>query len=294
MFGKTDDIEKKTDNNEAPRKKSRWKLIVPAVVLLIMAGVAVLSRMDFLGGFVREKVTEVAAKELSADITIGAISGNPLTGLTIEDVGLSRSGDKIVSVKSIGARISVPSIATGSPKLSVVDIEGFEASLDELLDLIPKNEDKPDEPTDIPVERVFISDSMLHTKWGTVELDPSTVRIKNSQNFKIDAAGNIAGKAFMAAGGLEKKKGSWSSEKFFAQFGSGKADVSGAVYPSADMNISLDSLNISEVADIFPDILKYGVRGLLSGKASVSGSTSSDITTQGTGNLRDAVVSGIP
>ena len=294
MFGKTDVIEKKTDNSEAPRKKSRWKLIVPAVVLLILAGVAVLSRMDFLGGFVREKVTEVAAKELSADITIGAISGNPLTGLTIEDVGLSRSGDKIVSVKSIGARISVPSIAAGSPKLSVVDIEGFEASLDELLDLIPKNEDKPDEPADIPVERVFISDSMLHTKWGTVELDPSTVRIKNSQNFKIDAAGNIAGKAFMAAGGLEKKKGSWSSEKFFAQFGSGKADVSGAVYPSADMNISLDSLNISEVADIFPDILKYGVRGLLSGKASVSGSTSSDITTQGTGNLRDAVVSGIP
>lgn len=294
MFGKTDNIEKKSENSEAPRKKSRWKLFVLAAVVFIIAGVIVLSRMDFLGDFVREKVTETAAKELSADVVIGSLSGNPLTGLKVEDISLSRSGDKILSVKSIGARVSVPSIAAGSPKLSVLNIEGFEASLDELLDLLPKSEKKSDEPVDIPVERIFVSGSTMHTKWGTLKLNPSTVRIKNSQDFRIGAAGNMAGKDFTAAGAVAKKEGSWSSDKFAVKFGGGKATVTGAVYPSADMDISLESLNISEVADVFPQILKYGVRGLLSGKATVSGSTSSDITTQGTGNLHDAVVSGIP
>lgn len=294
MFGKTDNAEKKTENSEAPRKKSRWKLFVLAAAIFIIGGVIVLSRMDFLGDFVREKVTETAAKELSADVAIGSLSGNPLTGLKVEDISLSRSGDTILSVKSIGARVSVPSIATGSPKLSVLNIEGFEASLDELLDLLPKSEKKSDEPVDIPVERIFVSGSTLHTKWGTLKLNPSTVRIKNSQNFRIGATGNMAGKDFTAAGAVAKKKGSWSSDKFAVKFGGGKATVTGAVYPSADMDISLESINISEVADIFPQILDYGVRGLLSGKATVSGSTSSDITTQGTGNLHDAVVSGIP
>ncbi|KEJ93166.1 hypothetical protein [Synergistes jonesii] len=295
MDKESKNIEIKTvEEKKASLGRRRWKTFLFIAAVFVCGGLFALSKMNFLGDLVYEKVIETAAEAISSDVAIGGISGNPVTGFKAEDVELSRYGERMLFVKNVGVKISWPSVVTDSPKLSLLSVEGLDASLDDLLELMPKKEKKSDEPVDVPIEKVAISDSTLRTKWGTINFKkPGVVKIRNSQDFRLDIAAVVASRDFTASGAVAKRGGSWRLDKFRLGLEGGSAELSGALYPSADMTINVASLNISDLSEILPELKGYGVRGVLSGSASFRGG-GKNIASAGSGNLHDAVVKGIP
>ena len=266
---------------------------VAIFLAMIAAGGLALSQMNFLGEFVQAKVKEAAEKQLNLDVSMSPLQGNPVTGFTASNVEISRSGDRLLYIRNIGVDISLPSVLSGSPRVSLIGLDGVDTSLKALRDLMPKSEKKSDEPVDIPIDAVMISDSTLRTEWGTVSFKPSHIYIKNSMDYDFDVTGAVESKDFSVKGSIGKSAGVWRADKFSVGLEEGSLSLSGALYPSMDMQISLRTLNLTTVADLVPAFEKYGVRGVLSGSAKISGS-GRDIVTEGSGSLHNAVFRGIP
>lgn len=284
-------LDKDIENKKSAARK--WIVGVAIFVALITAGGFVLSKMNFLGEFVQGKVEEAAAKELNLKVSMSPLQGNPVTGFTASNVEISRSGDRLLFIRNIGVDISLPSVLSGSPRVSLIGLDGVDASLEALRELMPKSEKKSDEPTDIPIDAVLISDSTLRTEWGTVKFKPSHVYIKDSLNYDLDVAGTVESKDFSVKGTIGSSRGEWRADKFTVGLEDGSLALSGALYPSMDMRVSLKALNLTTVSDLVPALEKYGVRGVLSGSAAISG-LGKEIVTEGSGNLHNAVIRGIP
>ncbi|MDO4987899.1 MAG: hypothetical protein Q4E17_02570 [Synergistes sp.] len=295
------DIDKKTaasqenDSAIAARTARKKKFIISIALLLCIFSVAwaVLSHVNFLGEFVRTEVETIAAQEINASVTLGEISGNPVTGFSIADVAVSRGGKKLVAAKNITAAISFSSLISGNPKLSYIGITGAETSVADILDLIPEQQEESDEPTDIPIKEVRIEDSILHTDYGDVSFSESTIEIENSDNYTLDIACRVKSNDMRLTGNIGKAQGVWCTDGLTVAVEDGDVKVAGALYPSMDVKISINELNLTDITELVPQTERYGVRGILSGKAVVSGS-GENITTSGSGKLHNALISGIP
>ncbi|MGN0881480.1 hypothetical protein [Cloacibacillus porcorum] len=284
-------MDKDIENKRSAARK--WMIGVAIFIVLIAGGGFVLTKMNFLGEFVQGKVEEAAEKQLNLKVTMSPLQGNPVTGFTASNVEISRSGDKLLFIRNIGVDISLPSVLSGSPRVSLIGLDGVDTSLKALQELMPKSEKKSDGPTDIPIDTVMISDSTLRTEWGSINFKPSRIRIKNSLNYDLDVKGTVESKDFSVSGSIGKSQGVWRADNFSAALEDGGVSLSGALYPSMDMQISLEALNLTTVADLVPALERYGVRGVLSGSAKISGS-GKDIVTEGSGSLHHAVIRGIP
>lgn len=284
-------LDKDLENKKTAARK--WIVGVVIFVALITAGGFVLSKMNFLGGFVQGKVEEAAEKQLNLKVSMSPLQGNPVTGFSASDVEISRSGDRLLFIKNIGVDISLPSMLSGSPRVSLIGLDGVDASLEALRELMPKSEKKSDEPMDIPIDAVLISDSTLRTEWGTVKFKPSRVHIKNSMNYDLDIAVTVESRDLSVKGTIGGSHGEWRADRLTVGLEEGSFALSGALYPSMDMRVSLKALNLTTVSDLVPALKEYGVRGLLSGSAAISGS-GKKIVTEGSGNLQNAVIRGIP
>ena len=106
MDKESENIEiKVAEEKKASLGRSRWKTFLFIAAVFICGGLFTLSKMDFLGDLVYEKVIETAAEAISSDVAIGGISGNPVTGFKAEDVELSRYGERMLFVKNVGVKI---------------------------------------------------------------------------------------------------------------------------------------------------------------------------------------------
>lgn len=246
-----------------------------------------------MGALVQSKVQEAAEKQIKANISMSPLSGNPVTGFTASNVEISRSGDRLLFVRNIGVDISLPSILRGKPRVSLIGLNGVDTSLENIQELLPKSKKPSNTPTDIPIDAVLISDSTLRTRWGTVKFDPSHVYIDNSFYYNLDLTGTVNGKKFTTKGTIEKVDGVWTAKDFKAGLEGGSVAVDGAVYPSMDMKLSLAAFNLSDAAELAPQLDKFGIKGVLSGGATVK-SVGGGFVSQGSGNLHNAVVKGIP
>lgn len=254
-----------------------------------------MAKADDIYNFIRGKAEELAKQKIGADISIGGIGGNPITGITASDIEVSRSGEKLLSVKGIRARISYASLLSGSPRLSSVALNGLETSLDGVRKLIPETqkEKEADVPTDIPVDRVILRDSSLETQWGVAAVSRARIRIQNSFSFGGEINGSINGRQVSASGSIEKRGGNWNADGLKLKLDKGLLSLSGAVYPSPDVKVSLDSFSIGSAAELVPALKKYGVSGILSGSATASGS-GKEFVSHGSGSLSNAVIRGVP
>lgn len=281
-----------------PKRGGRRLLVRCAIGLCSAAALAVgmlyvLAQTNFLGAMVQSKVQEAAEKEINAQISMSPLAGNPITGFTASKVEIARNGKTLVHAKNIGVNISMPSLLQGSPKVSLMAVNGVDASLDDILELLPKKKHVSDTPTDIPIETVMITDSTLRTKWGIVNFDKSRVYITNSFHFGLDLDGTLEGKPCTVKGTVEKTHGSWTLSDFSVSLLKGTAKLTGSVYPSADISVELKQLNLTDVAELVPQMEQYGVVGMLSGSASFAGDAKS-FKSKGQGLLQNAVIRGFP
>ncbi|MDO5114915.1 MAG: hypothetical protein Q4D58_02320 [Synergistaceae bacterium] len=286
----------KADEMETEKERhggAKWLIALLAVLFIAGGGLFALSHMNFLGDFVRQKAEEMAEDKLGVSLTMSGILGNPVTGFTASDIEISRSGDRLISIRNLGVDISLTSLLHGSPRLSLVALDGVRSSVADVEKLIPKTEKKSDGPIDIPVDTLVISDSSLETEWGELKLESGNVDIGNSENFSARLKGTLRDVPISVSGALQKIKGLWTAEDVAVGVRDGSANLSGALYPSPDVKISIRELNLSSVAELLPELESYGVRGVLSGSAILTASGDSFIT-EGSGSLFDAVVKGIP
>ena len=271
----------------------KWLLAVALLTALGVGGFAALSRMNFLGELVRSKALPIAEKEIKANISMGPLMGNPVTGFTASDIVISRSGDKLISAKNVGVDISWTALLRGKARVSLIAVNGVDTSLEAIESLLPKTKKSSDKAVDIPIDTVMITESTLRTKWGVIKFDPSYVYIDNSFYFRVDAKGTVNGQKVAVDGTVEKIYGVWNTDQFTAKLGAGSVAVQGAVYPSMDMTLSLSALNLTELCELVPQLKKYKFTGVLSGNTAIKGKESV-FTTTGTGSLHNALIAGIP
>jgi hypothetical protein len=272
-----------------------------AIIILVFAvlfGAAacacwyVLSKTDFLGSVVYSTVSDAVSKQLNVKLDSSPLKGNPITGLSGSNVSLSRSGDKLVTVKNLDIKLSLPSLMKGSPRIGKLTVEGLSSDIESLNKLVPKT--SSDKPVDIPINKVVFKDCRIATQLGVLEFGDSTLKLKGSQWFNIDAQGRIKDVATFAAKGIVRKENKiWIADGLSVKLDNGTAHINGAVYPSPDVTVDTKEINISKIAALFPEVRSYGVRGILTASVKLKG-TGRNMQVKGKALLKDALIHGMP
>ena len=289
-----------SDNKDKKAKRPRsggrgWLVFCVLLVFLIAGGGgAAYYKMDALSAFARGKISEYAKQYLNADLTIGALRWHPVFGLSVRDIEVARGGEKMLSVGRVTASLSVPSLMSGSPRLSRISVTGVDTSMEKIQALIPKTEKKSDAPLNIPIDVIFFRDVKVDTPYGAVAVDKGAVRIEDSSHFDADVSASVNGAPLRIDGAVENRPdGGWSSSNLAVHLADGRAELSGALFPSQDVKFALADFDLSIAAQLIPKISEYGVKGLLSGEGSAS-LTDGKFVSGGSGTLNKAVVRGMP
>lgn len=289
-----------SDNKDKKAKRPRargrgWLVFFVLLVFLIAGGGgAAYYKMDALSAFARGKISEYAKQYLDADLTVGALRWHPVFGLSVRDIEVARGGEKMLSVGRVTASLSVPSLMSGSPRLSRISVTGVDTSMEKIHALIPKTEKKSDAPLNIPIDVIFLRDVKVDTPYGAVAVDKGAVRIEDSSHFDADVSASVNGVPLRIDGAVENKPdGGWSSSGLAVHLADGRAELSGALFPSQDVKFALADFDLSVAAQLVPKINEYGVKGLLSGEGSAS-LIDGKFVSEGSGTLNKAVVRGMP
>lgn len=289
-----------SDNKDKKAKRPRargrgWLVFFVLLVFLIAGGGgAAYYKMDALSAFARGKISEYAKQYLDADLTVGALRWHPIFGLSVRDIEVARGGEKMLSVGRVTASLSVPSLMSGSPRLSRISVTGVDTSMEKIQALIPKTEKKSDAPLNIPIDVIFLRDVKVDTPYGAVAVDKGAVRIEDSSHFDADVSASVNGVPLRIDGAVENRPdGGWSSSGLAVHLADGRAELSGALFPSQDVKFALADFDLSVAAQLVPKINEYGVKGLLSGEGSAS-LIDGKFVSEGSGTLNKAVVRGMP
>ncbi len=275
------------------KKGKKITLTGAVLIAFLCVGLAVLTQVDFLGAMVLEQLNAALQKELNATIKTDSLSGNPFVGFKTGAVSLERSGKQLVKVEEVGIKLSLISLIKNSPRLSLMEINGLNSTYDNLNKLVPKKSKKTSAPSDIPIDKVEISQWNVKSKWGDAAISKGTIKLDGSEWFKIHIKGSMKEKDFSASGIIKKENGNWTLDNFSSTLKKGSLYVSGAVYPSYDFKFETKALDLYEAADLLPNVKTYGVSGHLSASGSVKG-FGKEMTADGKGTLSEAVIQGIP
>ena len=271
-----------------------WKgfsVTVSVFVGILCVLLLVLTQTDFLGDVVFDKISTVVGRELSADIKISEISGNPVYGFKISDIAIERHGRVLASADELEVSLSLPGILRKSPRISTLSVTGLKSDYKSIKSLIP--EKKSDKPTDIPIDRVKLASCCLSSDFGNVMLNSGTVNIENSHWYDISIKGNTLSSDFFVKGICKKEKGSWILDGTDFGVKDGTGQIKGAVYPSPDVVLSINNIDISTPLSLSPKTKNYDACGSLSGKFTLNGAWS-DICVNGEAVLKDSLISGVP
>lgn len=289
-----ENIDKK---EKKPRARGRgWLVFFVLLIFLIGGGGGVAYyKMDSLSAFARAKISEYAKQYLNADLTVGALRWHPVFGLSVRDIEISRGGETMLSVGRVTASLSVPSLVSGSPRLSRLAVSGVDTSMEKIQSLIPKTEKKEESaPLNIPIDLIFVRNVKVETPYGAVAVDKGALRIEDSKHFDAEASASVNGVAVVIDGAVENTpEGGWSSSGLAVELDGGRAELSGALFPSQDVKFALTDFDLSTAAKLVPKIGEYGVKGRLSGEGSAS-LAGGKFVSEGSGTLNKAVVRGMP
>ncbi|MDL2298456.1 hypothetical protein LJC40_04855 [Synergistaceae bacterium OttesenSCG-928-D05] len=274
------------------RNNKVLKYALVGVVLLLVVGWTVLSRIDFMGDMVLTQVRNAVQDLGGIELDISPLRGNPLTGFEGTDLAL-RSGDVVLlRAVDVGINISLPSVLTGSPRIGLLRLDGLRSDWDDLMAMLPK-QNASSGPIDIPINKIELNDTQIETQWGAFALDNSSVRLRGSEWFGLDLQGSLHETPGKLSGVIEKKDGSWTFGRLNLKLAGGTARLDGSVYPSLDLAVKLNEIDLAETAELIPQLRKVGILGDLSGEATVTG-LGADMMMTGSASLKKALIFGVP
>ncbi len=277
------------------RPKTLSKRLLAAVALLLTVCAAALfglSKITFLADTARDYALPMIEKKLNVKFDSSPFTGNPLTGLYAKNVTLRRDGEDLISFREIKISLSPAASAIKRTLKLTLEADGAITSIDKFNKLIPHT-DMPG-PSEIIISTAILNNSVIYTKYGALKIDDSTVDIDNSQSYSLNIKGEVGNIApFTIEGDVLKRDDSWTADGLELNFDDGTAEVDGAVYPKTDLEISTNKLNLSKIAEVFPEIRAYGIRGMLTSDFTFSGN-SKDVKTAGSLSFKNALLRGIP
>jgi hypothetical protein len=251
----------------------------------------ILTQVNFLGDLLLTRLKSEIAKEFNVELVISPLEGNPVMGFRGSDVVLLRSGDELLSADKVEIKLSMASLIKNSPRVSVLVIDGLKSDYNSLNSLVPKKKDAS--AKDIPVDKVEFLNTCISSKWGLLKLDRSFLEIRGSQWLAPVFKGTVADIPFSVSGIIKKDRGSWILDGFTVDLDKGTAKLSGVMSPSLNLNVEMKEMNLSKMASLVPALKKTNIRGMLSGTCYMKG-IGRDMEMLGEGNLKDALLLGIP
>lgn len=258
-----------------------------------MLALALLSQIDFLGDLVLSELNKALTKELDAVLLLDSLSGNPITGFKAKKIILERFEKKLITIDKANINLSFISLIRNSPRVSLLTLTGVKSDYDSLNELLPKTENSSTYDIDIPIDKIELLSTEINSPWGMLRITNSSIRLNNLKLIKIKFNGFLKEKKLSLNGIIKRENENWSFEKTSVNFENGSFYIDGTVYPSPNFNVNTNNLNLESLLSLIPEINSYGIKGFLTGSASVKGK-GSDLTANMQGELKNAVIETIP
>jgi hypothetical protein len=84
------------------RRIARATYHAGVIFLFVLVAIAGFTQTRAFKSYLRDQILEQASKALLADLSIGSVDGNLITGFVLHDIQLSISGEPVVSSEQCG------------------------------------------------------------------------------------------------------------------------------------------------------------------------------------------------
>ena len=278
------------------------KCLLGLVLLLAVVG-GLLSFVNIGGGLILDIAQKTLKEQLNLDLTASGVSGNPVRGYTLHDFALAiAGGDKVLSAKSLSARVNFGALLRGVVRLAEVAVGGVEMDLDQFIADVQKIKLPESEggSSEIPVDRISLVDSRFTSKWGTVDVAEVGANIRGTV-LDVDVDGRVNGIPVKGGADLDVSNGVLINRSDVS-FGRGKILATGGVQPvsptdktnALDLRGSVQGLNLKELTALWPAVLRPDDYDGTAGLNLEASGTSETLKLSGTVSYNGTKISGYP
>lgn len=231
---------------------SRKKMYLIFVLLALIGLLFIALSLDFGGSLVREQTEKAFQENLRADITMAEVKGNPFRGYRLEQVTLLREGKSILSADNIRVKPAVMSLLSGTPRLTLLEIEGFKSDVSNLNKLLGNLELKGGRG-EIPLDEIRFMNSALSSVWAEAEIrEVSFTFTGNTIDSGVDLLLNgmpVKGAISVVMDGKAISLGDLD-----LAVGEGNISARGDIIPDMKLEGTLSDIVIQEVVSFWPDV----------------------------------------
>ncbi len=250
-------------------RKVRALLMGGLFILLAPLGLLFFVSRSNLGSDALRETAQAQLEELlGARLDVGTLKGNPLRGYRTDGISIENDDGVIASGESVELHLSLRSLASGNPTISLLRLKGFSLDLSCL-----QGRDKggcPELPRglrrlELVNGRLILGDETVHIAHATAEILEGRAAVEGEGLLR--GLPFTAGLRITASGeGLRLRKSSLS-------LGGSLFQLEGLLSPTLDLAAKALPLDLSELARLLPDLAEAG----LTGKADVSFSLTGDL-----------------
>ncbi|MGC9490856.1 MAG: AsmA-like C-terminal region-containing protein [Thermovirgaceae bacterium] len=229
------------------RKSTILLILIGVVVLLAVAAMSI----DYGTGLVRDKVAEAVRDNLDSQMARGAVSGNPFKGYRLSDIAIVTDGEEVLTAELVTAKVSVISLLTGGPPVSMLEISGFHSGVDKINRLIPRI--KPGEGGgELPIKKLRIVDSTFQSEWAKVNIRDVRLAFAGEE---IQTDLDLVADELPVKGELDLTRAgdAWSIVRMDVDIGQGNLTAKGELAPKLSVKGSLEELEVSSVVAFWPE-----------------------------------------
>lgn len=248
---------------------SRKKLYLTFFLIALAGLLLIFSSMNIGTGIVRDEAVKAVNSMLGADLMIGDISGNPFRGYRIRDVEIIRDKQSLLALKNIMVKPRVMSLLSGSPRISMLEIEGFESDVDRINSIIGSLHLEGDGGEN-PLEKVRIVDSMVTSKWARGKINEVTLEFPGA-GIKSDLDVELNELPVKGTLSVLKAENILDLEELDLAVGQGQVSARGAILPALEVKGQISDLDLAQLVSFWPEADQSSYEGTLTSSFQAEG-----------------------
>ncbi len=243
-------------------KRSKKMTLALFIAVGVVGILLIIGSMNVGGDIVRREATTAVSEILGADLAIESVTGNPLKGYNLYEITLSKKGALLLSADSLGVKVNLMSVFSGSPRLSRVTIHGLDVDAEKLSKEFAAIKMKPGEG-EAPIEALSIRNGRVHTPWGETTIAQTDFDL-SKDGIKADV--DLLMNTVPIKGGinLRREKEVLEFKDLNMKIGEGRIMAKGAILPSLSIKGEIEKLNVAQLALFWPTLRGSAYDGLFS------------------------------
>lgn len=220
-------------------------------VLIALAGLLLIfSSMNIGTGIVRDEAVKAVNSMLKADLMIGDVGGNPFRGYTIREVEVIRDKTSLLAFKNIFVKPRIMSILSGSPRISMLEIEGFESDVERINSILGSLQLQEGEG-DNPLEKVRIVDSLVTSKWARGKINEIILEFPD-EGIKIDLDIELNDLPLNGTLKVLRAGNALDLETMDLAVGNGSVAAQGSILPGLAVTGQINELDLTQLVSFWP------------------------------------------